>query len=337
MLKIISFTKNGILLSEKIKQFFEADNSEVAGTAHNPFCTEIELASRYRSEDGSDNPYFTELSIEDWAGEGFASHAALLFIGATGIAIRAIAPFVRDKLSDSPVLVMDEQGQFVISLLSGHVGGANALALEIAAAVSAVPVVTTATDQNDAFSVDLFAKENHLAIKNRDGIKVVSTRAIEGKPVRLSIKDYPPRCSVDAVITEGEIELCPKAYAVGLGCKKDKTFEEIEALFLGVLQQEAISIEDVGAIASISIKEEEPGLLALSKKYKLPFLTFDAEVLLKLEGDFTRSEFVSSQVGVDNVCERAALAALGGSERGELLVKKTAQNGVTVAVAKRIY
>ncbi len=331
MLKIISFTQNGILLSERIREALGQ------GTDKNPLCDEVSLATRYRSQDGTKHPYYTESSIEEWAKEGFEAHAALLFIGATGIAVRAIAPFVKDKLSDSPVLVMDEQGQFVISLLSGHMGGANELALAIAEAVSAIPVVTTATDQNDAFSVDLFAKENHLVLKNRDGIKKVSSRAIEGKPVRLSIKDYPPKSKVDAVVADGAIELCPCGYAVGIGCKRDKSFSDIENLFLEVLAQEQMKIEDVGAIASISIKENEPGLLELSRKYKLPFLTFDAEVLMKLEGEFTSSDFVSSQVGVDNVCERAALAAVGGSELGELLRRKTAANGVTIAIAKRVY
>ena len=102
--------------------------------------------------------------------KAFREGEALVFIGAAGIAVRMIAPFVKDKLTDPPVIVIDEFGENVIPVLSGHIGGANGLALEIAASIGARPVITTATDLNDAFSVDLFAKENGLKIANRDGI-----------------------------------------------------------------------------------------------------------------------------------------------------------------------
>ncbi len=130
-----------------------------------------------------------EMQIADWAGTQFAAGNAILFIGAMGIAVRAIAPFVRDKLTDSPVLVMDDAGRFVIPVLSGHVGGANELALLLAEEMSAVPVITTSTDVNHAFSVDVFAKKNSLRIVNREGIAAVSSKILSGGCVTIGLAD----------------------------------------------------------------------------------------------------------------------------------------------------
>jgi len=143
-------------------------------------------------------------SREEICEAAFRNREALVFIGAAGIAVRFVAPFVRDKLEDPPVLVMDEFGQHVIPLLSGHIGGANALALEIAEAVGAYPVITTATDLNGSFPADLFAKENELAAANREGIAKVSSSALEGRPVTICIKDYPPAGHVDVLIADRE-------------------------------------------------------------------------------------------------------------------------------------
>ena len=134
--------------------------------------------------------------------EAFEKREALIFIGAAGIAVRSVAPYVKDKLTDPPVIVIDESGRHVIPVLSGHVGGANELALKIAAVIGAEPVLTTATDVSGAFSVDLFAGENGLRILNREGIAKVSSSALEGKAVTICIKDYPPQDKVDVLITD---------------------------------------------------------------------------------------------------------------------------------------
>lgn len=279
----------------------------------------------------------------------FDEKAALVFIGATGIAVRSVAPFVRDKLADPPVIVLDELGRFVIPLLSGHVGGANELALDISNAIGAVPVVTTATDINEAFSVDLFAKENGLRIVNRGGIAKVSSSSLEGKPVTICIKDYPPKEHVDVLVSDesdaaapgggclkdsASIVLCPKKYAIGIGCRRGKTFEEIRDLAAHVLEENGIDISEVGCVASIDIKQDEEGLKQYASYLRVPFITFDAELLKKAEGDFESSEFVEKTAGVDNVCERAAILAAGPTAK--LAVTKTAKNGMTIAIAEKL-
>ena len=276
-------------------------------------------------------------------GDAFADNEALVFIGAAGIAVRAIAPFVKDKLKDPPVVVMDENGSFVIPILSGHVGGANSLALELAEVTGAQPVITTATDVSGAFSVDVFAKENGLRIANREGIAKVSASALEGKPVTICIKDYPPAEPVDVLIADEEaadslkgtakIVLCPKKYAVGMGCRRGKSFEELRAFAEEVLRDNGIDLSDAGCIATIDVKKDEEGLKRLSQAWRMPLITFEAGLLAKAEGEFSHSDKVLEKVGVDNVCERAAVLAAGRGS--QIRVKKTACDGMTIAVAER--
>ena len=276
-------------------------------------------------------------------GDAFVDNEALVFVGAAGIAVRAVAPLVRDKLKDPPVIVIDENGSFVIPLLSGHVGGANSLALEVADIIGAQPVITTATDVSGAFSVDVFARENELRIANRDGIAKVSSSALEGKPVTICIKDYPPEEPVDVLIADEEaakvlkdsakIVLCPKRYAIGMGCRRGKSYEELRAFAEDVLRDSGIDISEAGCIATIDVKKDEEGLKRLSQAWRMPLITFDAGLLTKAEGSFSHSDTVLEKVGVDNVCERAAVLAAGRGS--QIKVKKTARDGMTVAVAEK--
>ena len=113
-------------------------------------------------------------SLPDFLEEAFAQQFPVIFIGALGITVRAIAPLIRHKTVDSPVLVLDEAGQFVIPVLSGHLGGANELAQQIAESLHSAAVVTTATDVNGLFAVDVFARKNGLRMCNPEAIRHVS-------------------------------------------------------------------------------------------------------------------------------------------------------------------
>lgn len=319
----------------------------------------MNLANTIFEENKEWHPLFREKTknLHEWTKEAFEMRLPILFIGACGIAVRAISPFVSDKLTDSPVLVADEKGQFVIPILSGHVGGANEIAKKIAAIIGATPVITTATDVEGKFSVDIFAQKEGLRILNRDGIRYVSSRVLNGEKLVVSIEesyrvlldkmpdtivaeDYPPVNPVDLLITTEEIKdvwiksdalcLVPKRKIVGIGCKKGKSFKELKAF---VENELGIGLEnDLYAIASIDMKKEEMGLMALAGYYHVPFITYSAEELLEVQGDFCESEFVQHVTGVSNVCERAALKAAG--KQGKLIRKKTASDGMTLAVAE---
>ena len=294
-------------------------------------------------------------SLRNWTEKGFRECDGLIFVGAAGIAVRAIAPFVQSKASDPAVLCMDEQGHFVISLLSGHLGGANELTREIALLCGAVPVITTATDAGGRFSVDDFARRGNLYLDSLELAKEIAADVLEQRSIGL-YSDFelcgpiPPELScqkrdgIGISISLDEtydpfprtLHLVPRIAALGIGCKRGTPAERIEGLVRKVFQENQLSLHSIGKVASIDLKKEEPGLLEFCRKWQLPFVTYTAEELSQVEGEekFTESEFVKQTVGVGNVCERSALAAAG---RKKLLQGKVAEGGVTVAVAVQEY
>ena len=310
-----------------------------------------------------------EQPLTEWTGEQMKKRRSLLFIGACGIAVRAIAPFLTDKLNDVPVLVMDEQGRFVIPVLAGHVGGANELAVSLAERMGSTPVITTATDLNHCFAVDLFARRNALHIVNKDGIAKVSSRILAGEEVTMAVEEghfreeeagipgekrlleeinvpegirlVSTESLADVLVAPASygqgrlLTLRPKEYVIGIGCKRGKAAEQIDHFVHKVLKESGISMEQVAAFASIDRKKDEEGILWMSSHYGIPFVTYSAEELQQVEGTFHASEFVKSQVGVDNVCERAALRFSGPD--GILITGKQAEDGITAAIVKRIW
>ena len=301
-------------------------------------------------------------SLDIFVSASFYKKSPLIFVSACGIAVRAIAPFVNDKLYDSPVIVVDELGENAISLLSGHAGGANELARTLADRLGAHPVITTATDINGLFAADVFAVKNGLKIVNREGIVKVSSKVLERREISVAVDPeidisdrdmpdeiklipYPPADTADIVITadksikkqaeDSALYLLPKELTVGIGCKKDTDETLIRKAVdesLALLEREW-GWDDICAFASIDLKAREYGLVATAQKNKIPFITYSSSELQRVEGEFTDSEFVKEVTGVSNVCERAAILAAGSG--ADLLLKKTLYDGVTIAIAKR--
>ena len=374
-LAIISFTENGIKLSQTVAKRLSGRKVTI-----------YTKCSRYTAEDLKVQR--VKESLQVWTAQRMAEGDALLFIGACGIAVRAIAPNLTDKLHDVPVLVMDEEGRYVIPILSGHVGGANELARELSDLIDARPVITTATDVQKKFAVDLFAKRNHLEIMNKDGIAKVSTKALAGEQLTIAVRAqniecyHPKFCEVceedfteaenpllreasmhkhdwkvcgvepplrlvpyvedqpvDVVVSEmpdnknALIWLRPRRYVVGMGCRKNKDPEELLDFYMKTLEKAMVEPGEVYALASIDKKKDEPGLLAISERMRIPFFTYTAEELNRVGACVHSSEFVKAQVGVDNVCERAALAGCGAN--GILIYEKQAFDGMTIAIAER--
>ena len=351
-LSIISFTGTGISLSEKLAK--ELDDVEV--TLFTKCSLTMKEDRETRIEERETHIALVDQSIREWAKKQMDDRNGLLFIGACGIAVRAVAPYLTDKLNDSPVLVMDEKGAYVIPMLSGHMGGANELALQIAQTIGAVPVITTATDLNKKFAVDLFAKKNKLTIVNKEGIAKISSKVLAGEELTISIEPghlkkesglpdgvhlvpYPPVQQVDIVVTseDGELNaiilLKPKEYAIGMGCKRGKEANDIEDFIQHSINELGISSIQLIALSSIEQKRNEQGFLIWSRKANIPFLTFTAEELQEVIGSFHESDFVKDTVGVGNVCERAALKVC--EPDGKLVYEKHEENGMTIAIAKR--
>lgn len=280
-----------------------------------------------------------------WTERAFAGNDALVFIGAAGIAVRAIAPHVRTKVHDPAVVVLDELGTFAIPVLSGHLGGANELAVRLARCVGALPVITTATDVHGLFAVDAWARKQGLTVANPERIKWISARLLAGETVKLKSLypisgEYPPQVEpdeegYDILITHrtrGRAEalrLVPGIVTVGIGCKRGTAAETIEEAFDAALRKSGCHAAAVKAVATIDMKADEPGLLAFCRSHGLPLHTYSATELAAVPGSFSGSAFVKKTTGVDNVCERAAVLCGGG----RLLSQKEAGNGVTVALA----
>ena len=272
---------------------------------------------------------------------------ALVFIGATGIAVRYIAPYVVSKDRDPAVVCMDESARFTIPLLSGHIGGGNDLARRIAELMDSVPVITTATDINRRFSVDSFAVKNSLGISDLGIAKEISAAVLRGGRVGF-VSDIPCTGSLPADLTPADsgelgvliseemrspfdrtLVLYPKDVRVGVGCRRGTDPEKLSAFVREMLEADGIPAERVGAVCSIDVKKDERAIMDLARELNVPFSYYTADQLNSLEGEFTSSDFVRRTVGVDSVCERSA-AMCGGT----ITRKKTSRDGMTVAFAR---
>lgn len=328
-LAVICFTEAGAQLADKI-----ACGLERSGWEAECFCTDKYAGSTGLKPSGE---------LRTWCKEQWKKSDCILFIGAAGIAVRAIAPYVADKTRDPAVIVTGQDGRFVISLLSGHIGGANGFAAEIAEITGGQAVITTATDIAGKFAVDVFARKNGLLISSMALAKEVSAAVLRGEKVGF-FSDLPHVGPVPAELTpgisqktdirvgyrterEGELLLTPANLVLGVGCKRGTGQERIKAAFLDFMEKNGCPPAAVSLVCSADIKREEAGILSLVEELKAGFKTYSAEELNSVQGSCSSSEFVKSITGTDCVCERAVLC--GG---GILLVKKTVYPGITFAL-----
>lgn len=342
---LISFTDNGQALAEKLAGGLNQKEMEVqAFRCGNP------------------------LSLSAFASQGFRKADALIFVGAMGIAVRAIAPHVVSKVKDPAVVVIDEKGNNTISVLSGHLGGGNELTQLVAEITGANPVITTATDVQGVFAIDLWTKKNNCKILRPDRIKVISAALLSGEkldfvsdyeisgqvPKNIELRvlrgqkedkvenaqgeagfDERPNVlvSIDKTKIEKANRKClvavPQIAYLGVGCRKGTTEHAIEECFEEFMRKSGISADAICLVCSIDLKKDEEGLISFCKKHELEFKTFSAEQLSAVEGEFSGSDFVQKITGVDNVCERSAICGSGGI----IVNRKMAKNGVTMAIA----
>ena len=283
----------------------------------------------------------------EFYGPIFGSVQAMIFVSSVGLAVREVAPHLKSKATDPAVLVLDELGQYVIPVLSGHIGGANELAKALAASLGAQAVITTATDINGRFSVDAWAVQNGCAIASLPLAKAVSAAVLEGDVPFLS--DFPVVTDLPRGLVPGDagalgvyvgvyektpfaktLRLVPRVVRLGIGCRKGASAGAVEQTVREALGRAGLPLAAVKAVASIDIKKDEPGLVSFCAAQGLPFAVYSAEELNAAPGEFTASEFVKDTVGVDSVCERAAVVNAGN---GTIIARKYAQNGVTAAFA----
>ena len=216
--------------------------------------------------------------------------------------------------------------------------------------LGAAPIISTATDLNHKFAVDVFATKNHLKISDMTLAKKISVAILDGEKTGLS--GIIPQGSLPDELTLNPNELptlgicispftdqkpytetlhlIPRQTVLGIGCRKGISPEDMEAFVERILHEQHISPDSLLAIASIDLKEKEPCMIQLSRKYQIPFHTYDAHTLSQVRGQFSSSAYVKTVTGVDNVCERAALACSGADT---LTLLKTIDSGKTLAIA----
>ena len=284
------------------------------------------------------------ICLTDWTAENFPAREGLVFVGAAGIAVRAIAAFLKGKAEDPAVVCVREDGRFAVPLLSGHLGGANALAERIAALTGGIAVITTATDVRRIFAVDLWAKKQGLCVLQPERIREISAKLLSGKSITVS-SPWPIAGSLPENVATGEegevriswraadcgtLRLVPRVLFLGIGCRRGTTAQTMDSVFRRFCGERGILPQAVCAAASIDVKQDEEGLLAFCGQHGWPIRFYSAEELSGARGEFSASVFVRKQVGVDNVCERAAVLRSAGF----LAEKKYAAEGVTFAIAE---
>ncbi|WP_137664127.1 cobalt-precorrin 5A hydrolase [Enterococcus hulanensis] len=285
----------------------------------------------------------------------FKQYDALVCIMATGIVVRSIAEVLEDKQNDPAVIVLDEKGRHTISLLSGHIGGANQLTLEIAAKLNSCPVITTATDVQEVTALDVLSKEiNAWYADFKETTKNVNRLLANHQKVGLIqreewvkdtrgltvIKKNDPIDSFAAVLlisdkneenlTEKIIQVVPRRYVLGIGAKKGCDFSVVKKEYLNFCQSVNVHYRSIKKIVSIELKKEEPGIIQLSKWLDVPFETFSAEQLTAVSEKYPQSSFVKQVTGVGSV----SLAAADLASNGQVVTERYANHGVTFALGK---
>ena len=285
---VISFSVCGAALAKRMSTVLSEQGYEVNGY----------ITSRH----APGMPFEPFTSVYKLAARLFDDTDALVFISACGIAVRAIAPLIKSKLTDPAVVVCDEAGRFSISLLSGHVGGANLMAEEIAGIIGAIPVITTASEIH-AVPGDVFAAADLPG-------------ASPGQFYQAA------RCNIRE----------PQNLVLGIGCRRGLSAETVERAATIMLWDQKIPLARVCEVATIDVKRNDEGLLGFVKAHRLSLKFFTAAELNGVIGSFSSSDRVLQAVGVDNICERAATLCGG---KGRLIMGKTAKDGVTAAVFEK--
>ncbi len=301
----------------------------------------------------------------------FDSYDGIILVMALGIVVRTIAPLIVDKKKDPGIVVIDVTGRFAISLLSGHLGGANALAREAGEILGAIPVITTGTDVRDTIAPDMMAKEIGADLTPFDLLKRVSSAIVDGdrvlvinpekipfaqlsgtlKPNILLHGEWPdpmPLARAAIVISSSSapptdllpvhVTIHPRVLAVGIGCNRGTSAKEIISLVEQTLEKANLSVSSIARFATIDLKKDEEGILETARFFNRPLEIYTREELSQIDSP-NPSEVVRSHVGTPGVSEPAALLAIrlhapfpDGS--GELSIEKVKSENATMAVAR---
>ncbi|MCS6926531.1 MAG: cobalt-precorrin 5A hydrolase [Candidatus Binatia bacterium] len=344
----ITLTRQGVDLCRRIEGAFPGT------VVYVPDKYDALAPRHWRRFDGKLAPLVAEI---------FGQYEAHIFVMATGIVVRMIAPYVADKRYDPAIVVIDVTGRFAVSLCSGHLGGANQLARELGAALGAIPVVTTGTDVNDTLAPDLLAKELGAEIENWDALKTVSAALVDGEQVGVYADSCVPLpdlgrfaaknvwqvgspaeltdCRAGIVISHWTnlrlpqsvpvVIIRPKTLVVGIGCDRGVTVEEIETGIDHVFTSHHLARASIRNLATYVLKKDEEGLLEFARRHRLPLEWYEAAAINRIEDLIPNpSDVVYKFTGVLGVAEPVALLSAHATR---LLVEKVKCGRLTLAVA----
>ena len=286
----------------------------------------------------------------------FYEYDAIVAVMASGILIRSIAPYIKSKATDPAVVNIDDNGNFVISTLSGHLGGANRLAGKIADLIDATPVITTSSDVNNRLGIDVLASDLYLTIDDAKEILHFNKAILDGRALTLTtsenkqyLLDYLERNTLEmdvcikhssdvgddeiiASLDDHKIVLREKKFVVGIGCRRGKECSKIYEGLVKSMDDLKVGKSRITQFASAEIKKDEKGILELSDRLDVPVSFVDLDRLKLFESqDIQKSEFVKLKFGIYGVCEPSALITAGFDSK--LIYKKTSYDGVTIAIA----
>nr|WP_277998987.1 cobalamin biosynthesis protein [Moorella sulfitireducens] len=301
--------------------------------------------------------------LSSFLGRVFHRYRSLILVMAVGIAVRALSPHLVSKKADPAVVVVDVAGQHAVSLLSGHLGGANALARLVADILGGRAVITTASEVQGLPPLDLVARDLNMDVRPAAAFSKVMAALVNGEPVEVLVERpllktleealpaLRPRLLEDCT-PEGEdragimvtwrrlplpgprwVYWRPRVISAGIGCRRGVPAGTILCALGMALAEAGLSRRSLAALASVDFKGDEPGLKEAAARLGVKLLTFTPRELagcLERRPFLNRSARVNRFIGIPGVCEPAAILAAG---EGELIWPKKSYRGVTVALA----
>ena len=324
---VISVTEQGDFIADKIKETYATDSF-----------------SKNKAE-GFDIKSISKLCMENYS--------AVIYIASTGIAVRSIAPYIKSKAVDPAVIVIDCTGKYAISLLSGHLGGANKLTLEIAKSIGAMPIITTASDNLGFLAPDVLAKENELEVGDLTKAKTIAALLVAGKKVgfldedgklnlpagyeTVKLNNYDDYEGLVYVTNKDKIDfsnikmlkLIRKNIILGIGCKKNYDGEKMLKQVSEVLKEYNIDKRAIKCISTVEVKRNEKAIINLSESLKCELKIWGINEIKAVQHKYIGSDFVEKTIGVRAVCEPCA--ELSG---GEFLSPKLNIEGMTLCIGK---
>ena len=344
---VLAITKNGIIIGEKLKELFP--NWDV-------------FAPEKLSNKNSEITWYSEATTNKII-ELFKNSNALICLFSLGAVIRLIAPHLKDKKTDPAVIVIDDKTNFVISVLSGHIGGANELTQQIAEKLNALPVITTAADVNKTIAVDLVGKEFGWKIDDETTVTKISAHMVNEEPIGVYqqtgnkewYKQLPKNVKIydsldglkksnskahliisDKIIEENlsqeSVIYRPESLVIGIGLHWDTTKDTIKEGIEFCLDKFNLSSKSIAKLVSIKKPEDVKGLIELGKEMKIPVEYVDREELAEIITP-NPSNTVKAFEGTASVSEAAAIKV----SKGELIVEKQKfPPNLTVAIARKM-